>query len=141
MQYNQALDDGREAWVNSAQLPQGIKKDLKNAAHAKPVLGDLAHDRLPMLAQQEVNILDEHHQMLRDQAMFRSYPDRDKPRNNRGGKHGGGRGYNQGCNQDFNRSSGYRGRGQNRVGYIGGYRGRGRHVQLFSDTQFQKKSE
>ena len=31
--YNQSLDSRREAWVHSTQLPQGIKKDLKSAAH------------------------------------------------------------------------------------------------------------
>ena len=32
-QYN--LDNSREAWVNVAQLPQGIKKDLRSGEHVK----------------------------------------------------------------------------------------------------------
>ena len=30
--YNQSLDSRREAWVNIAQLPPGLKKELKTGA-------------------------------------------------------------------------------------------------------------
>ena len=69
-QYNQSLDNRREAWVNTAQLPQGIKKDLKSGDHVKPSHTDTHLQPLSPLAQNEVTILEEHQQMLRDQALL-----------------------------------------------------------------------
>ena len=147
-QYNKALDDRREAWVNSTHLPQSVKNDLKNADHTKPELSDPRDTRLPMLAQQEVRALKEHHQMLRDQVMLRSMQgtsgfqprsERGKPRDGkRCNNSGRGTGY-QGYNNYQN--SGARGRGSNRG--RSNYRPRGRqgNQQPFSEPQSQKKQD
>ena len=71
LQYNQALDDIRDAWVTSANLPVGVKKELKSADHTQPGLSDKTNTKLPMLADQEIQILQEHQQMLKDQTFLR----------------------------------------------------------------------
>ena len=63
-QYNQALQDRKEAWVNSTHLPVGVKNELKNADHVQPEKTDPAETRLSMLADREVKFLEEHNQIL-----------------------------------------------------------------------------
>ena len=146
-QYNKALDDRREAWINSTHLPQGVNNYLKHSDNVKPVLTDPGETRLSMLAQQEVKALDEHHQMLRDQIMIRSlqgpsgFNPRGKQNNKRGNNSNRGRGYqgNQGFNNYQNSGARGRGRGANR----GNFRPRGRqgNQQPFSEPQSQNKQD
>ena len=142
--YNQSLDSRREAWVNIAQLPPAMKKELKTGYHVKPTQNDPQGQPLSILAQNEVNILEEHQTMLKDQAWlgrslnqatFVPRPDRGRPANRRGGRgqgfnqNQGYQGFNQGYNQGFNPNyRGNRGRGSSR-GYRGNTRGRGQFNQ------------
>ena len=71
-QYNKSLTDRRDAWIDSTHLPIGVKRELKMGDHVSPQLTDEADTRLSMLGQQEVRALEEHHQILRDQIMFKS---------------------------------------------------------------------
>ena len=148
-QYNSSLDQRREAWVNSAQLPPGLKKDLKAGDHVKPSQTDPPSKPLAMLAQNEISMLEEHQQLLRDQALlgrslnqnFTQRPDRGRPANRRGGR---GQNFQQNSYQSRN-YRGNRGRSQPRGGYRGGHRGRGNYnqpqPQPFSETQSHKKQE
>ena len=71
-QYNQALQNRKEAWVNSTHLPIGVKNELKAADDVQPKKSDPAETRLSMLADTEVKFLQEHNQILRDQLLMRS---------------------------------------------------------------------
>ena len=146
-QYNQALQERKEAWVNSTHLPEGVKTDLRNADHVKPEKTDPAGTRLSMLAPQEARALEEHNQMLRDQLLIRSlqgpsgFQPRGRARSRGGNNSNRGRGY-QG-NQRFNsyQNSGARGRG--RGSGRGNFRPRGRqgNQQPFSEPQSFKKQD
>ena len=56
--YRASLDSRREAWVNSTQLPQGIKNELKSGKHVQPTSLDTHEQPLSMLGQNEITILE-----------------------------------------------------------------------------------
>ena len=160
-QYKSSLDQRKEAWVNSARLPIGLKRELKQSNHVKPHQANPHDQPLAMLDENAIKMLDDQQQMLRDQAvMGRSFNDQSFPQNSgqkqdRGrpvGRRGGGRGHNQQPqHSQYNSYNSYRGnrggyRGQNpRAGYRGTQRGRGNfnqpQPQPFSDTQSRTKRD
>ena len=128
-------------------VTSGVEKDLKQGDHVKPSQTDPHSKPLAMLAQNELIMLEEHQQLLRDQALlgrslnqnFVQRPDRGRPTNRRGGR---GQQFQQNSYQSYR---GNRGRSQPRGGYRGGHRGRGNYnqpqPQPFTETQSRKKHE
>ena len=156
--YQFGLDSRREAWVNSARLPQGVKSELKSGKHVKPTALDTHDKPLDMFTTDQIAILEDHQQLQRDQALLgrslATYTNVQGP--NRGRSTGrrndrGGQSFNpqrqQSHGQNF-RGNSYRGRNP-RGGYRGNnYRGRGNsqpqtqpQPQPFSDASSRKKFE
>ena len=152
--YQYSLDSRREAWVNTALIPPGIRNELKAGKHVKPTALDIHDQPLSMLAQDQVAILEDYQQLQRDQALlgrglatntFVQRPDRGRPTGRRGGR---GQSFNYPQSYNYNQGQNFRGnsyRGRNpRGGYRGNTRGRGNrqpHTQPFSDATSGKKFE
>lgn len=142
-QYQGALESRREAWFDEANLPTGIRNELRKSEYVVPKETDTQAKVISMLSPQAVLTLEEHQQYVRDKALL-DLSSRGRGRGayrGRGGNRGGrGRGRFQGNRPQHSNRGFYRG------GFKGGYRGgfkgkRSAGKQPFSPNPNQNKKE
>ena len=74
-QYNKALTDRRNAWVESTHLALGVKRELIRSDLVSPQLTDQAGIRLSMWGTQDLEALEEHYQILLEKGLSEGLQD------------------------------------------------------------------